>query len=509
MAADNVTPIYGEWLVRHIDYYIFRGEKAYALKKELMSLDVNSSASDGALVDCYRRFVYLFVNNVYDTAFEQAEQGIMAVNNKGFLVNNQYNVWTPIGLMEENGKKGEIDLDFGNSVTSRKIGEKAAELTEFIAKSQEELNGLRNWPDKSKPSRIAAYGMLVLCILVIVSFFVNWSTIPVTDFHFPMVILWGGIALILLVGVIKTVKQFEALHRWKRLKELLNWFGNFLAQGNKDLSILVEYKTRLADELAHDNSMFTIPRPSQSLKSYFSFLDGKARALQDIVKKSGKLRKKTGKIMPVLLAAVLVFVAYGQGHWGMVDALRHIASGGEKETDGNKPASTEESPAKPVLVGKNPVSVTDAVASSELTVNKYTYFVTYSYDGDINTSWQEGSPENGVGEVLTYYFDQPRCIVGVDIINGRVDIEKNYYDNNRIERLVVYYLLDGLVKGNAVVDLADVYNMEPVYYELTDGIFDEAYYCDSIQVEIESVYEGVKFNDLCLTEILFYEGIYE
>ena len=74
MSADNVTPIYGEWLVRHIDYYIFRGEKACALKKELMSLDVNSSVSDGALVDCYRRFVPLFVNNVYDRAFEQSDQ---------------------------------------------------------------------------------------------------------------------------------------------------------------------------------------------------------------------------------------------------------------------------------------------------------------------------------------------------------------------------------------------------------------------------------------------------
>lgn len=509
MAADNVTPIYGEWLIRHIDYYIFRGEKACALKKELMSLDVNSCASDGNLVDCYRRFVSLFVNNVYDTAFEQSDQGIMAVNNKGFLVNNQYNVWTPIGLMEENGKKGEIDLDFSNSVTSRKISEKAAELAEVVENNKKELDGLGNWPEKSKPSRIAAYGMSVLCMLVVASFFVNWRTIPATDYRPPMMFLWGGIALILFVSVIKTVKEFEALHRWKRFKELLKWFGDFLAQGNTDSSILAEYKTRLADELAQDGSNFPIPKPAQSLKGYFSLLDGKARALQDIVKQSEKLHKKIGKIMPVLLAAVLVFVAYGQEHWGVVDTLRHIEFGGEKEPDDSGSANMEEPPSKPILVGKNPVSVTDATASSELTVGKYTYSVAYSYDGDVNTCWQDGVPRNGSGESLTYYFDQPRCIVGVDIINGRVDIEEEYYDNNRIERLVVYYLLDGVVKGNAVVDFDDVYNMEPVYYELTNGVFDEVYYCDSIQVEIESVYEGEKYNDLCLTEIQFYEGIYE
>lgn len=172
-------------------------------------------------------------------------------------------------------------------------------------------------------------------------------------------------------------------------------------------------------------------------------------------------------------------------------------------------ADTKETSAALTLVTLNPVSVADAEASSELTIGTYTYSVAYSYDGDVNTCWQDGVPRNGSGEILTYYFDQPRYIVGVSIINGRVDIEEEYYDNNRIERLVVYYLLDGMVKENAVVDLHDVYNMEPVYYELTDGIFTEAYYCDSIQVEIESVYEGEKYNDLCLTEIQFYEGIYE
>lgn len=190
-------------------------------------------------------------------------------------------------------------------------------------------------------------------------------------------------------------------------------------------------------------------------------------------------------------------------------AINFNASNDLKTADADPKGPSTATSTTTTLVTVNPVSVVNAEASSELTGNKHTYFATYSYDGDVNTCWQDGVPGNGSGEVLTYYFDQPRCIVGVDIINGRVDIEEKYYDNNRIERLVVHYLLDGVVKGNAVVDLDDVYNMEPVYYELTDGVFNEAYYCDSIQVEIESVYEGEKYNDLCLTEIHFYEGIYE
>lgn len=185
------------------------------------------------------------------------------------------------------------------------------------------------------------------------------------------------------------------------------------------------------------------------------------------------------------------------------------ASNDLKTTDADTKGTSTAISTTTTLVTVNPVSVVNAEATSELIGNKHTYSAAYSCDGDVNTCWQDGVPGNGVSEVLTYYFDQPRCIVGVDIINGRVDIEEKYYDNNRIERLVVYYLLDGVVKGNAVVDLDDVYNMEPVYYELTDGVFNEAYYCDSIQVEIESVYEGEKYNDLCLTEIHFYEGIYE
>lgn len=215
--------------------------------------------------------------------------------------------------------------------------------------------------------------------------------------------------------------------------------------------------------------------------------------------------KEITKKIPLIAAILTGIVTAGSISLFIYTAVRFNTANDWKTADAKANGPT----AAPTLVTVNPVSVMDAEASSELTVNKYTYFIAYSYDGDVNTSWQDGVPRNGSGEVLTYYFDQPRYIVGVDIINGRVDIEKNYYDNNRIERLVVYYVLDGVVRSNAVVDLDDVYNMEPVYYELTDGVFNEAYYCDSIQIEIESVYEGEKFNDLCLTEIQFYEGIYE
>lgn len=158
---------------------------------------------------------------------------------------------------------------------------------------------------------------------------------------------------------------------------------------------------------------------------------------------------------------------------------------------------------------QQPVEITGAEASSVLNVRGEIYYVEYSYDNNIKTSWQEAAAGDGSGETITYKLDQARYIVGMDIINGRVDTKQNYYDNNRIKSLVVYYYLGDTIKAQKTVDLDDVYSMEPVHFTLIDGSLSDDYYCDSIRIEFKAVYKGQKFNDLCLTDIKFYEGTFE
>ena len=97
----------------------------------------------------------------------------------------------------------------------------------------------------------------------------------------------------------------------------------------------------------------------------------------------------------------------------------------------------------------------------------------------------------------------------MDIVNGRVISEEKYYDNNRIATMTLYYFSNGEVTASVEIVLEDVYRTEPVHYELTEGLMDEKYNCEGIQIVIESIYTGNKYNDLCLTDICFYEGVYE
>lgn len=220
------------------------------------------------------------------------------------------------------------------------------------------------------------------------------------------------------------------------------------------------------------------------------------------------MRKRIGKKMLLLLVVSLVFIVYGQNHWSFVDELRYR---GYNEVLGSNAGSPEEdTPTIPILVTQDTVDVANAEATSELTDSDgFTFSFFYSYDGDVDTCWRDGASEGGVGEVLVYYFDQPRYIVGMDIINGKADSEEEYYHNNRIKSMIIYYFLDGSVTASVVIDLEDIYNIEPIYYELTDGLFDEAYYCEGVQIVIDSVYAGDEYDDLCLTEMQFYGGIYE
>lgn len=154
-----------------------------------------------------------------------------------------------------------------------------------------------------------------------------------------------------------------------------------------------------------------------------------------------------------------------------------------------------------------PVNIAWAEATSELNQNNP---ISNTFDGNLETCWQDGVDGNGEGEVLTYYFEQPCNIVGVDIINGRVINEENYYENNRIRSMTLYYLLNGEETDSWVLEnMSDAYSREAVYYQRELGEKNKTYHCDGIKIVINSVYEGSVYDDLCLTEIKFYNEIYE
>ncbi len=207
-----------------------------------------------------------------------------------------------------------------------------------------------------------------------------------------------------------------------------------------------------------------------------------------------------------VLGAVTLIALGAVGFWGIKPIL-------EK----NNGASTSQSNPYPLNVermvyaeGNQPqpaaaklVNVERAKATSKLSDE---FAIPCSFDGNWDTCWQDGDKGDGTGEILTYYFDKPSYVGAIGIVNGRVLNEINYKENCRIKDMKMYYFLDGQEMGCISVSLGDKYK-EWEYCRLPDGVSEQQYRCDEIRIVIQSVYEGTVYNDLCLTEICFYEGL--
>lgn len=131
-----------------------------------------------------------------------------------------------------------------------------------------------------------------------------------------------------------------------------------------------------------------------------------------------------------------------------------------------------------------------------------------AFDNDMSTAWVEGSPGNGVGEILAFYAD--KIPVKIGIVPG-YGLKKYFKLNNRIKSALLsiytadrtanqcmglYYRQGKLIKA-MTVEFNDV--MEKQYFN-TDGIKDgDSGYI--ITLEIKSVYPGSKYDDTCIAEI--------
>lgn len=154
-----------------------------------------------------------------------------------------------------------------------------------------------------------------------------------------------------------------------------------------------------------------------------------------------------------------------------------------------------------------PLTISRAEVEAVSPVKDDINIISFSFDGDPRTCWRDSSDGSGEGIVLTYYFEHPGYVAGMEIINGCVGGEEKYYENNRIQSMTLYFFRGGEVTTSVRLgNMGKDYSEEAEYYTLAPDRKDDAYYCEGIQIVIHSVCEGSSENaDLCLTEIQFYE----
>jgi|GEM_PF-3214909 len=146
-----------------------------------------------------------------------------------------------------------------------------------------------------------------------------------------------------------------------------------------------------------------------------------------------------------------------------------------------------------------------AEASSYLTTDSgNSYGAEYTIDGSNDTCWQDGEEGDGVSETLTYTFETPVLLDQISVINGRVQSEDKYYENNRLSDATIYYYLDDTLVIEQTISFEDVCSTDASVFNL-----DENVECNRVVLEVTGIYNGSAYQDLCITDVYFEELVQE
>lgn len=143
-------------------------------------------------------------------------------------------------------------------------------------------------------------------------------------------------------------------------------------------------------------------------------------------------------------------------------------------------------------LGFQEVQISSVNATSEYISKKGNYYGADNLiDSDMETTWQEGEEDGGIGQSINFTFNEPAIISAMCIYNGKQTNNEAFYENNRIASFTIF-------EYSLSVQLPD--SMEAQYI-----IFENPLLEDQVTLTLQSIFGGSKWNDTCITEIIFYE----
>ncbi len=141
----------------------------------------------------------------------------------------------------------------------------------------------------------------------------------------------------------------------------------------------------------------------------------------------------------------------------------------------------------------NRADIVSINASSVQTDSLSTHYAKLVNDQNPATAWAEDADGSGIGESLTFTFNDSYLVSGMKIEGGYFKSSLSYQRNNRLKDFTLTYA-DGS---------EDVYTLEDQMKEQTIR-FDSAVKTKSVKLTIDSVYEGSEYDDTCISEISFF-----
>ena len=162
----------------------------------------------------------------------------------------------------------------------------------------------------------------------------------------------------------------------------------------------------------------------------------------------------------------------------------------------------------------------DELRESQMAYDAWTcmYSAYSAMDGDPATTWSEGVPGDGLGEILVVKLDLEKKI---EIWGGYGKNERTYKLNNRPQKIRVYLMKTEALPAfnqwnteytnialltNVIVTLQDINDFQDlplpkVKSKVYNAEWDSEAVTTFIAIEILSIYRGGRYDDTCICEV--------
>lgn len=167
------------------------------------------------------------------------------------------------------------------------------------------------------------------------------------------------------------------------------------------------------------------------------------------------------------------------------------APGEASEPEQQAPAQQTQPVQAPAVTMQN---VSGVSATSELAEATVVHSASRIMDGDKNTAWVEGADGQGYGQSVRFDFNNVYLVSGIRIRAGYHKNDDIYYKNSRPKEICAEYS-DGTSEIFRLEDAGQIEQILMLPYPVETSM---------VNLTIESVYPGGKYEDTCISEVSFF-----
>jgi hypothetical protein len=565
MDKSKIMPLYGIWLVENNQHYEFLSTSAIALRHHLDELSKKEDVGDNEYIEVYYEFVMLFYNNPITLKIglvNRDECHILTHELEYYLQENSYGIPLPIAFAKQYGNMQSVEF---TTQRNEALAEhhKVSGLFREIGKKLEILNQREK---KSLMKKIKGFFSALFSLLVIIMLLLSilrnldgvFDLINLNPSILSVVLVLNTVLMILILAnvlkassvvlsQVRSDKYYrEFVNRMKRHEENIKNISNFtvsydinnqklvpsslhplalsvafqrklelfLAKGGQDLEKYLQKELKpkrilvligiaasffvLYHPIVNDLRLVTI---AQLLNQSEDIIQGQSEIDTQLLVVE-EVEVKEPVTMKIIIEKAQLF-DLNNNEIGVVSKNDIVTLLSDRRTlsEGEvvDKVITSSGVEGWIRISEmtwtfDNIAVVDSAMASSIIASDYS--VENLYDFEHTTVWQEGVNGPGIGENIIFDYANHYDIKGVVIVNGNCKSEKKYDQNNRVKKARIIFS-DGTEQ---LIELVDEYGPQGQLFE-----FEKSINTKSIEIVIEEVYSGSRFDDTCLSEItVFY-----